>query len=124
MWEFGAGSGALAEQLITALHALGQPLARYTIVDLSGSLRARQQARLAPLMQAQPGLRIEWADRLPDALRGVVVGNEVLDAMPVNLLVRQAGQWLERGVALAPSALGPDWHRHQRGAAGAGLARR
>ena len=100
VWEFGAGSGALAEQLITALPALGQPLARYTIVDLSGSLRERQQQRLAPLMQAQPGLQIEWADRLPDVLRGVVVGNEVLDAMPVQLLVRTAGQWLERGVAI------------------------
>ena len=114
VWEFGAGSGALAEQLMTALHARGQPLARYTIVDVSASLRARQQDRLAPLLQAQPGLRIEWANALPQSLRGVVVGNEVLDAMPVQLLVRQQGEWLERGVrlseektapALAPSAL-------------------
>jgi len=99
VWEFGAGSGALAEQLITGLQALGQPLARYTIVELSASLRARQQERLAPLMQAQPGLSITWADSLPDSLRGVVVGNEVLDAMPVQLLARVGGQWHERGVA-------------------------
>ena len=96
VWEFGAGSGALAEQLIGALDVLGQPLERYTIVDVSGALRARQQARLARF-----GARVQWADQLPDALRGVVVGNEVLDAMPVKLLARHGGQWFERGVAAA-----------------------
>ena len=101
VWEFGAGSGALAEQLITGLAARGQPLARYTIVDVYGSLRARQQERLAPLLGAHPGLQIDWANRLPEALRGVVVGNEVLDAMPVQLLARVGGQWMERGVALS-----------------------
>ena len=95
VWEFGAGSGALAAGLIDALDALGQPLARYTIVDVSGALRARQQARLAA-----HGERVRWASQLPDALRGVVVGNEVLDAMPVKLLARRAGAWHERGVAL------------------------
>jgi SAM-dependent MidA family methyltransferase len=44
------------------------------------------------------GDRVVWADQLPDSIRGVVVGNEVLDAMPVKLLVRTAGTWHERGV--------------------------
>ncbi|WP_241209550.1 class I SAM-dependent methyltransferase, partial [Melaminivora alkalimesophila] len=92
LWEFGAGSGALAEQL---LGALGERVRRYTIVDLSGSLRARQQERLAAW-----GTRVQWADRLPEAIEGVVVGNEVLDAMPVQLLLRRGGIWHERGVAL------------------------
>jgi SAM-dependent MidA family methyltransferase len=96
VWEFGAGSGALAEQLIDALDAQGQLLARYTIVDVSGALRARQQARLARF-----GERVRWADRLPAALRGVVIGNEVLDAMPVKLLARRSGQWFERGVTVS-----------------------
>jgi SAM-dependent MidA family methyltransferase len=95
IWEFGAGSGALAGQLIDALDALGQPLARYTIVDVSGALRARQQARLARF-----GARVQWAERLPDALRGVVVGNEVLDAMPVQLIARIKGAWCARGVSI------------------------
>jgi SAM-dependent MidA family methyltransferase len=90
VWEFGAGSGALAAQL---LEALGERVRRYTIVDLSGSLRARQQARLAPF-----GDRVAWAGQLPEAMEGVVVGNEVLDAMPVQLLHRRAGMWHERGV--------------------------
>jgi len=96
VWEFGAGSGALAAELIEALDGLGQPLERYTIVDVSGALRARQQARLAAF-----GARVAWADALPDSLRGVVVGNEVLDAMPVKLLARIGGAWHERGVILA-----------------------
>ncbi len=92
VWEFGAGSGALAAQL---LGALGERVQRYVIVDLSGSLRQRQRQRLAPW-----GDRVQWLDRLPPAFEGVVVGNEVLDAMPVQLLVRKAGAWHERGVAL------------------------
>ena len=90
LWEFGAGSGALAGQL---LDALGAPLERYTIVELSGSLRERQRERLA-----QHGERVRWVDALPDAIAGVVVGNEVLDAMPVQLLHFDGARWLERGV--------------------------
>jgi SAM-dependent MidA family methyltransferase len=92
VWEFGAGSGALALQL---LQALGEQVRRYTIVDLSGSLRMRQQEALARF-----GTEVEWASELPQAMRGVVVGNEVLDAMPVKLLVRVKGVWHERGVGL------------------------
>ncbi len=91
VWEFGAGSGALAGQILQAL----PQLARYTIVDVSGSLRARQLQHL----QAFEG-RVQWATVLPDTLRGVVIGNEVLDAMPVKLLARAQGVWHERGVAL------------------------
>ena len=93
VWEFGAGSGALAGQLLAALDAAGTPLSRYTIVDLSGSLRERQQARLAAY-----GKRVRWVQALPDTFSGVVVGNEVLDAMPVQLLARVGGAWQERGV--------------------------
>ena len=94
IWEFGAGSGALAAQLLTAL---GPQVDRYTIVDLSGSLRQRQQQTLAGF-----GDTVRWVDHLPERLQAVVVGNEVLDAMPVQLLARGAGVWQERGVALEP----------------------
>jgi SAM-dependent MidA family methyltransferase len=92
LWEFGAGSGALALRL---LQALGSKVRRYTIVDLSGSLRARQQQALAGF-----GEQVQWASELPPTMRGVIVGNEVLDAMPVKLLARLGGAWHERGVAL------------------------
>jgi SAM-dependent MidA family methyltransferase len=93
IWEFGAGSGALALQLLSALEQLGQPITRYTIVDLSGALRQRQQEALLIF-----GDKVHWASALPDAIQGVVVGNEVLDAMPVKLLARVKSNWYERGV--------------------------
>jgi SAM-dependent MidA family methyltransferase len=93
VWEFGAGSGALAEQL---LRALGERVRRYRIVDLSGTLAARQRERLAPW-----GELVQWESALPPAFAGVVVGNEVLDAMPVQLLHWDGRAWFERGVTLA-----------------------
>ncbi|WP_290663951.1 SAM-dependent methyltransferase [Aquabacterium sp.] len=97
LWEFGAGSGALAIQL---LGNLGDRIQRYTIVDLSGTLRDRQHHTL---VKALPEMahKVVWADSLPDQLQGVIVGNEVLDAMPVQLLTWTGEQWLERGVGLA-----------------------
>jgi SAM-dependent MidA family methyltransferase len=100
VWEFGAGNGTLALHLLDALAALGQPVRQYTIVDLSGALRERQAATLAAHAD-----KVRWIDALPDELVGVVVGNEVLDAMPVQLLSRVAGQWCERGVALGEDGL-------------------
>ena len=95
VWEFGAGSGALALQVLEALAALGTPLARYCILDLSGSLRLRQQEKLKKYAAT-----VRWVNELPATLHGVVLGNEVLDAMPVKLLARVSGVWHERGVAL------------------------
>ncbi len=100
VWEFGAGSGALALQMLDALQALGQPVRQYTIVDLSASLRERQKQRLEKY-----GGIVRWVDALPDTLQGVVIGNEVLDAMPVKLLARVGGIWHERGVTLGPENL-------------------
>ncbi|CAN5275644.1 SAM-dependent methyltransferase [soil metagenome] len=101
VWEFGAGSGALALQL---LEALGDRVTRYRIVDLSGTLRERQQALLAKYAG-----QVEWLDALPDEMTGVVVGNEVLDAMPVQLIARVGGHWYERGVVPRPDGDGWAW---------------
>ncbi len=103
IWEFGAGSGALALQLLQSLAERGQAVRRYTIVDVSGALRARQQETLRAVTStdaaALSGVQIRWVDELPEVMQGVIVGNEVLDAMPVKLLVRKSGVWHERGVA-------------------------
>ena len=99
IWEFGAGTGALALQLLTALKAMGQRVDRYTIVDLSDSLKERQRHTLREHLDVA-----HWAAALPEQMQGVVIGNEVLDAMPVQLLARVQGQWLERGVVLAEGA--------------------
>ena len=100
VWEFGAGTGALALQVLQALQAQGALPERYTIVDLSGTLRARQQETLAAFADV-----VHWADALPAAMHGVVLGNEVLDAMPVKLLQRTQGRWHERGVVVEGSQL-------------------
>lgn len=109
VWEFGAGTGALALQLLTAL---GDKITRYNIVDLSGSLQAQQRATLEAGLQATPDIaskavfdKVYWLQALPDVITGVIVGNEVLDAMPVKLLARLRGVWHERGVVNLNDAL-------------------
>jgi SAM-dependent MidA family methyltransferase len=97
VWEFGAGSGALASQL---LQALGERVKHYTIVDVSGALRAKQRGTLAPF-----GELVQWVDELPPMMRGVIVGNEVLDAMPVQLLHWDGAAWFERGVTFGDEGL-------------------
>lgn len=95
VWEFGAGSGALAHQLLSELKRLGCEVKRYNIMDVSSTLKARQQSLLAEF-----GDQVKWLNKWPESLQGVVVGNEVLDAMPVKLLHRIEGKWHERGVVV------------------------
>ncbi len=95
--EFGAGTGALAAQL---LQALGGRVQRYRMVEVSSVLRARQAERLAAWAN-----QVEWLDTWPDRIEGVVVGNELLDAMPVQLLHWDGQQWHERGVQVADAGM-------------------
>ncbi len=90
--EFGAGSGKLAQDVLRALRAAGAVVESYTIVELSAELRARQQALLGQ------DAAVSWRLSPPPAFSGLVIGNEVLDAMPVHLLVRTQQGWRERGV--------------------------
>jgi SAM-dependent MidA family methyltransferase len=93
VYEFGAGTGAMALQICELLSQSNIALEHYFIIEVSASLRSRQQEKLAPL-----GSLVQWLDALPDKIDGVIVGNEVLDAMPVKLLARKQGVWHERGV--------------------------
>ncbi len=96
--EVGAGTGALAASLLPALAELGLPV-NYYILEVSADLRERQQQTLAAW---EPQVR--WLDRLPERFRGCVLGNELLDAMPVRLFCwSQELEVLERGVV---------WHDH------------
>ncbi len=93
VWEFGAGTGEMAFEILSKL---GERIERYTIVDLSAGLKESQRQRLLPFKD-----KVRWVSELPAAFEGVVLGNEVLDAMPVKLLVKVGSQWFERGVSLA-----------------------
>ena len=102
--ELGAGSGKLARDLLTGLAALDCLPQRYLILETSADLRQRQQALLQrDLPQLAP--RIAWLDELPPALNALVIGNEVLDAMPVHIVTASTAGIEERGVALAGAAL-------------------
>jgi SAM-dependent MidA family methyltransferase len=98
--EAGAGSGRLAADLLGELERLGALPERYAILELSAELRARQRQTLAA---AVPHLlpRVEWLDRLPERFSGLVLGNELLDAMPAHIVAWRADGIFERGVALA-----------------------
>jgi SAM-dependent MidA family methyltransferase len=93
--ELGAGNGLLAAQILGELDAVGSG-APYSILEVSGDLRARQQRNL----QAHVG-RVNWLDTLPENFSGVVFGNEVLDALPVHVVHWSKAGPLERGVTLS-----------------------
>jgi SAM-dependent MidA family methyltransferase len=103
--ELGAGSGRLTVDLLTALEELMQSPVRYWILDVSGDLRARQQDRIATL-PAHLRQKVEWIERLPDRFTGVVLANEVLDALPVHLVAWRDEMLFERGVAWRDARLG------------------
>ena len=87
--EVGGGSGMLAAQLLNALDNVGHHEVRYLILELSAERREHQRQTLKSLA---PGLmdRVGWLDTFPESFAGVVVANELLDAMPVQLFEWQA----------------------------------
>lgn len=105
--EFGAGSGKLACDLLRALGALGCERHQYLILEPSPDLRERQAALLK---RESPGFysRVTWIDDLPKNFTGVMIANEVLDAMPIDLVSWQADGMYERGVAVSGDSF--VWH--------------
>lgn len=95
--ELGAGTGALAADLLPALAACDGLPSRYRILEVSADLRERQRATLAARAPDQLP-RVEWIATLPPAIDGAVIMNEVLDAVPPHVVARRNGEWLERGV--------------------------
>jgi len=93
--ELGAGSGKLAADMLGALDQLGCLPDSYNILEVSADLRQRQQHLLARFTP-----RVEWLDRLPASFSGLIVGNEVLDAMPVDLVAWGEDSLFERGVSI------------------------
>ena len=97
--ELGAGSGRLAADVLGELARLDALPARYLILEVSADLRARQQATLARDVP-QIAERVHWLDALPEHFNGVILGNEVLDALPVELVHWTAEGPLARGVVV------------------------
>ncbi len=106
--EVGAGSGALAATLLEELEHSGRLPRNYLILELSADLRERSRDTLATRV---PHLieRVAWLNRLPPAFSGVVLGNEVLDAMPVTIVRVQEGRIEEGGVGIRNDRLDWSW---------------
>lgn len=96
--EFGAGTGKLALDMLLELEELGRLPKRYCILEVSGELRQRQQGlfeRHAPHLAT----RVAWLEHLPEQFSGLILANEVLDAMPVHLIRWSGPDLFERGVS-------------------------
>lgn len=97
--ELGAGTGRLALQLLLELQRLGQLPASYFILEVSAQLREIQRNTIEQNLPPDLAPRVQWLDRLPDVFTGLVLGNEVLDAMPVHIVKNTEHGLCELGVA-------------------------
>ena len=95
--ELGGGSGRLASDLLAALAARDALPSRYAMLEVSPDLAQRQRETLARDAPAHLD-RVKWIAALPDTIDGALLANEVLDAVPVELVARRGGRWFERGV--------------------------
>lgn len=98
--ELGAGTGKLAADLLLTLSQLNVLPAKYFILEVSDHLRQAQlellQKKLPPVLMQ----RVEWLNVLPSAFEGVMLGNEVLDAIPVHIVHNTQQGLCERGLVV------------------------
>ena len=107
--ELGAGSGVMAAEILAALAAADALPGRYRILEVSADLRARQRETIGERVPAQLE-RVQWLDGLPaEPLRGAIVGNEVVDALPVERFRREAEGVSRAVVTQTPAGLALDW---------------
>ena len=117
--ELGAGSGVMAAEILAALAAADALPERYLILEVSADLRARQREAIAERMPGELG-RVQWLEGLPaQPLRGVIVGNEVVDALPVERFRREAEGVSRAVVTETPAGLTLDWAPAPPGLSGA-----
>ncbi len=99
--EFGAGSGKLAESILTQLNKLNFKLDDYDFIEVSPDLAERQQKRIRKVSDdLHLDTAYQWLNTLPDHFQGVILANEVLDAIPCDAIIYQQGLWHWRGVGL------------------------
>lgn len=104
--EFGAGSGKLAESILTRLHELDFALDRYDIIEISPDLAQRQEERLVRLSKTlNLSTQCDWLSSLPNHFKGVILANEVIDAIPCEAIIFQNGFWYWQGVSVLDGKL-------------------
>ena len=104
--EFGAGTGKLAASILNRLMELNFPLDHYDIIEIAPDLAQRQRALLQKTKNdLQCATAISWPSALPSEFEGVIIANEVLDAIPCERIVYQSGEWYQQGVVIQNGAL-------------------
>ena len=97
--EFGAGTGKLATSILTRLKDLGFSLDRYDIIEISPDLAQRQQEKMnCTIEQLTLKTKCNWLSKLPDHFKGIILANEVIDAIPCDAIIFQNGFWYWYGV--------------------------
>ena len=97
--EFGAGTGKLAQSIVTRLNDLGFSLDRYDIIEISPDLAQRQKELLdKTLTDAAAPTQCQWLNALPTNYQGIILANEVIDAIPCDAIIFQNGFWYWYGV--------------------------
>lgn len=103
--EFGAGTGKLAASILNRLMGLDFPLDHYDIIEIAPDLAQRQRTLLQETKNnLQCSTQIDWPGALPSEFEGVVIANEVLDAIPCERIVYQNGKWHLQGVVIQNGA--------------------
>ena len=98
--EFGAGTGKLATSILTRLNALDFELDHYDIVEISPDLAQRQQERILKTnIQLNTKTQSNWLTSIPKDFKGIILANEVIDAIPCDAIIYQQGFWYWYGVA-------------------------
>jgi SAM-dependent MidA family methyltransferase len=98
--EFGAGTGKLAASILSRLHELDFTLDRYDIVEISPDLAQRQQERISKtISELGSKTQSQWLSQLPKDFKGIILANEVIDAIPCDVIIYQNGFWYWRGVS-------------------------
>ena len=104
--EFGAGTGKLAESILTRFHDLGFSLDRYDIIEISPDLAQRQEERLKQVVEKLAlSTQSNWLSSLPNNFKGIILANEVIDAIPCDAIIFQNGFWYQQGVAVIDGKL-------------------
>ena len=104
--EFGAGTGKLAESILSRLHDLGFSLDRYDIIEISPELAQRQEGRLQHLLkELNLSTQCHWLNSLPSNFKGIILANEVIDAIPCDVIIFQNGFWYWQGLSIIDGKL-------------------
>ena len=98
--ELGAGTGKLAIDLLLALQQLQTLPNQYYILEVSDYLRQIQLENCQRALSENLFKRIIWLEAVPESFDGLILGNEVLDAIPAHLIVKSNDAWLERGIGI------------------------